>query len=523
MFYIHPLYIFIIAIFSFIIVFSQMYFKGRFSKKYLLIFFVNTLFSGTVWGFYETVLKDLDWFNNLFIYYAIFNFTLFFIALLINLRGSFNAHNFYGLLTKSVKKTKWSLYLMLDAKDRIKDISENFLNEFGLEFKKVKNKNFFDIIEKCIRIKTYNGVEINNKELRKHYKNYKKEAINKSEGERRELVFLNFEGSQVIAILQETPFFSLSKYKGRILIGEKKNDFSMLDTEKKLRDLTEEHNSLISRFQAMIDLTEEGVCFIDMKENYVWGNNTFKDLLKIDHNALGISDLLHKIHPDHESIFMNKIRNLSQIDPKSNFTIQIARKEEYFIAALKLHRLFTNEDSVIICTINDVSVNNFTKSGMQELDSLKCESELAADLHKVIQSKRPFYYIMLKIVSVKEINERHSWAIGNYFLNEYVKQLKKNFVSESSSLYRLSGVDFALTITDLQKMELFKKLIQSGHTLDKTVEMGNISETVRVKMGILTERDASKAEEFIKNGTQALKFACSPNYNKYYYYYDSRH
>ena len=154
---------------------------------------------------------------------------------------------------------------MVDHKERIKDISISLLRELNLDKADVVGKKLFSVFGTKIRFTKLNGEDVNNRTIEKYYNDYKK-TVKANDSEDQELHFLNFNGETVILHLNMQPLFALGKYRGRMCVGEKKTDEALMVVERELKKVDHELESIRHKFIATLELSEDGLFYIDLDE-----------------------------------------------------------------------------------------------------------------------------------------------------------------------------------------------------------------------------------------------------------------
>ena len=123
--------------------------------------------------FNNNVLDDLFG-QETYDYYSIFILAIFVIEIMITFNTSLLKVQHYDLLVKMLKNSKFNIYYMVDQKERVKDISVNFLLEIGLDKEDVIGKKISNILNKRIRISKINDLKSNNKSFQQWSQSYSK-------------------------------------------------------------------------------------------------------------------------------------------------------------------------------------------------------------------------------------------------------------------------------------------------------------------------------------------------------------
>jgi PAS domain-containing protein len=241
-----------------------------------------------VFVMYNTLILGVSVYEDAYIIFNFFVYLVFILVLFSTFKTAILKANHYQLFVKSIKNSKWNAYYVVDAKEKIRDMSSSLLHELNLEKEDIIGKKFFSVLNKTIRFTKLNGQEINNRSLETYFLNYKEHA-KPGDSEVQELTFLNFDGNPVILHMVMQPVYVLGKYKGRICVGEKKTDFDLLAVEKELNERSTELESIRHKFIATLEISEEGLFYIDLDERTIWASDALVSMLQLPGNTLDLT------------------------------------------------------------------------------------------------------------------------------------------------------------------------------------------------------------------------------------------
>lgn len=517
----HPIYPLIISIFTLVLVVMQSIQSEKLLKNRLVIAFFNIAIAVMVFVVYNNFVLGNETYTLL---YIIFNFAVYFIFIMVlyfAFKTSALKANHYQLFVKSIKNSRWNAYYVVDKKERVKDISLSLLQELGIEKDEIIGKKLFNMLNKTVRFTRLNGLDINNKQLENYYKNYKENA-KPNDSEVQELQFLNDTGNPIILRLVMQPVFALGKYKGRICVGEKKTDFNLLAVEKELNDRSSELESIRHKFIATLELSEEGLFYIDLDERTIWASDSLVSLLGLPSNLLDLTDFRRLIEPEDLKKYLALLGDLTINKTQYQTSYRIKVKGGYIWFKEKGKRLFEDTNSAIIMgTLNPMKTKHFQASQIDVLDLLKDRNEFMAHMHKLFNDNRYFQLVVFRLQNIPKINEDYGREVGNMFIAEYIKKMSSSFVSESGDIFRITGIEFAITITDPRKMEVLSNGVKSNPTfLNLNMQYGSISEALEVFAGIAVGgSDAHEEHQLYQAAYQALKISLNPQFSSHGCYY----
>ena len=440
---------------------------------------------------------------------------------LITVNNSNQKRSDYVQFIDSLNNTSWNVYYVCDKKDRIKEISESLLIDLGLKKEQVIGKKAFDVFDQTIRFTQVNDVEITNKELREYYKTFS-QTTSVGQEIKRELYFKNCNGQTIVLNLIEKPLFVSGKYRGRLNIGQKKNDLGLAGVERELLDRNQALESIQYKFIAALELTEEGIFFNDLDQNYIWANDILVKDLRLASNTIAYMSYRDLVYPEDLEIYTNTIRSLTPERPNYSLTYRLKIGNRYEFVKESGKRIFDDPHSnVILGFSRKIDSNHFEKTNMPEIDSAKSVDELLVELESLYNDRRIFQLVCVNLTTLPDINNRCGRGVGNMIMNEYLKRLKTNFMSDSAILYRASGLVFYFIITDTRKMDFFKRgLTADPMSMNLSLNYGTLHAELKVNIGVAESMaDGLNKEELIRNCNTAINTSLNPNYSLNYAYF----
>lgn len=514
----YPLIPMILSIAMVVLLICSSVMEMQILKRRLIAAFLNTFAWVAVYAVFDEMIKGESVELVIFIY-ACVTYLAFGLVSLMSIKEAIVSHQNYQAFVNAINKTKFNAYYAVDSHERVVDISESILVELGLKKEEVIGKKIFDIFDKTIRFTKLNDAQISNKTLREFYLGYKRE-VKPNEQSKREIELQNYKGELAIFNLIEQPTFVLGRYSGRINVGEKKSTSSLMNVEKELLEKNSELESIRYKFIATLELTEEGLFYVDLDEKYIWGTDAYMKSLRLSSNTVSIDDFQKYMHKDDLAKYANTLQGLTPNNPRYQITYRYLQNDNYIWIKEVGKRIFDDPNAnVILGFVKEANVNQYEHSNIPELDSIKDDIEMSRDVTKLYENNRIFELAIIRLKNIPEINEKYNRSVGNMMIGEYLRKLRQTFMSENSQLYRVGGLDFVLTITDLRKMDVFKKMLEAdGNSLNLPMEYGSIKETLKVDIGIAnSSSDAVNASDLYQCARQALKVA--NNFGKGYCYY----
>jgi GGDEF domain-containing protein len=152
----------------------------------------------------------------------------------------------------------------------------------------------------------------------------------------------------------------------------------------------------------------------------------------------------------------------------------------------------------------------FPETLIHEIDSLPTEQQLVQYLNQALKDTEPFYFIMIQLTNIPDINNRFGRDVGNLMIAEYIKKMRYHFAKDVNSIFRITGIQFALIIKEQRKYEVLYRALQSGGDLvNLMLNIGGIQQVVYPNLGIVKHEPWSThtLNELISLGNKALNEA----------------
>jgi GGDEF domain-containing protein len=432
----------------------------------------------------EQVLAMLG--NNVYIGIQVYIYLASIILLYQAFKHATLKSNHYALFIKAIKNSKFNVYYIVDNQERIKDVSLGFLQEIALEKEDVIGKKLQHVLSKAIRIKSLDQKEATLKELTTYYQQYKKSA-RMHQADVQDITFLNAMGELTYFHFILQPVFVLGKYRGRVAIGEKKTDLEMLAVEKELEESNKELESIRLKFIATLELTEEGLFSINLLDETMWLSQPLTTILSFQTEEISLDIFKQRIFKEDVEKRDYTISKLSETDPNYEITYRI-RVKEAFIWVREKGKVLIDGDAIksIMGAIYEVKTKHFMNSDIPTLDEVSTYHHVYAHVKSLKEENKFFELLYVQMHNLPQINDTYGRDVGNLFISEYVKQLKKTFVSESGNIFRMSGSTFLVTITDPRKIDMLNKGMDTkGPFMDVVMNYGNIQTSLKVRAVLL--------------------------------------
>lgn len=482
---------------------AKLIFAGTLIISYSLIIFV----------FYEDTLTN-ELREKVFKYIYFATYLLIGVSFALNSNSGISKKYLNSEYYKCLESEK--LFVLIDKNDRIKDASKLLQDNFS-DDKKIIGKKFMDVFSEHFTLAAINDQPFKNEDLEKIFNDLKKET--KTQVIHRELkVYKRSNNKPFVLRFDDHIIAEGPKFKGHILIGTKRSGNEMLEVEEKLESSREDLDTIRLRFRTELELTNEAFFFYNINEKSYWINDICKEALGFNKNSISLEEFTSFIHKDDYNYFLERIKQLKADD--TDYEIKYRFKTGFSYSYVEERgRLLLTKKPEIMGFLEVFNSNRFQHTGKAELDNLKDEDDMRASLNRLLSNNQTFQVVLFRFNTMEEINEEHGRKIGNYIMGQYVKMIEKNFVDDNE-IYRVSGLEFIMFVTDPRKMQLLKHHLEKGTLLEIKKSLGSSKEIcLKVSMGIVESTDYKARPDMIKAAYQCLKLAKMDQVKTDYVYY----
>ena len=491
-------------------------------KPQVIINFVNIL----IGVFFLMFAKDIEIYNfeknfeELSVISMVFNsyfslFILIFIIIFFNkFKYALRQQKYYRLVVNSVKNTKWNIFYIIDRKDRIIDISTSLLEELGRTRNEVYKRNVFTVFEESIDFIKLNGRTSTTMSFRHSYKDYENHA-KENQATVNHIHILNYKSKEIVIKFTETPIFLGGEYRGRMVIGEKRSEQTVLEVEKELVKYKGESADIRTKFVSLLELLDDGVYIRSDVNNYVWLTDNMKESLRLNRNSLSISDFEKLIHEEDYATYKSQVASVNRVNKTYQIKYRIKVGNRYLWSYEKGKMVLEEGKEQIIATNKLMDIASDTSLGID----MPLLSDLNNDMNNLIERNKGFALFVMNLPDLQRVNEKHGYDVGNKVLVEYAKTLLNEYSYEDTQLYYIKGASFGLLVSN---QEIFNKIDDemrtSGQLFNKEVTIAGIEELIKpISSLTICPTNVKTTEELLKVSQTLIEEAKRLNKNYIYY------
>jgi GGDEF domain-containing protein len=334
-----------------------------------------------------------------------------------------------------------------------------------------------------------------------------------------------------VVFLEETEVTEYSRYllyfsviilaftfKNKIKITQNLTDYDFFELEKELESVKNNSELLRKRFINTIGLLNEGLIFYDEDMKGLFLTEEVLKIVSLNTPQITIEEYQDLINPEDLSAYIQTIKKVSKKLPEFIHKYRLRINQSYTWVE-ENGKLFTHDNkNYVISTIRKLEIKLFPETSIQIVDSLPNEDELTKVVSALRKEKKTFHLAMMHLTNIPDTNKRFGRDVGNLMIAEYIKQMRYHFARESNTIFRISGIQFAIIIEDEQRFaNLHRALVSGGDLINVRINVGGIVNVVYPNIGIVKNDpwDNTDISEFISLSNKALEEAIRNNKQNY--------
>ncbi|NLF49172.1 MAG: diguanylate cyclase, partial [Acholeplasmataceae bacterium] len=299
-------------------------------------------------------------------------------------------------------------------------------------------------------------------------------------------------------------------FRRKIRITQNLTDYDFFELEKELEETKSASELLRERYIATIGLVSEALIFYNEELSGLFVTDQFLAITNTKQNEWTLEQYVANIYEDDQTAYLSTVKKITKKSPgfdmkyrfkRGGTTVWLEEKGRVFEFDKKIH---------LISSIRAIDMKLFPETLIHEIDSLPTEQQLVQYLNQALKDTEPFYFIMIQLTNIPDINNRFGRDVGNLMIAEYIKKMRYHFAKDVNSIFRITGIQFALIIKEQRKYEVLYRALQSGGDLvNLMLNIGGIQQVVYPNLGIVKHEPWSThtLNELISLGNKALNEA----------------
>lgn len=307
-------------------------------------------------------------------------------------------------------------------------------------------------------------------------------------------------------------------FKNKIRVTQNLTDYDFFELEKELASVNDSSDLLRKRFINTIGLMNDGLIFYEADMSSVFLTEEILKILNIKQSEISLEAYIDYIHPEDRTAYSQTIKKVSKKLPDLNHKYRLKMPGGYTWVEEKGKSFSHNNKDYLMSNIKKLDIKIFPETSVQIVDSLPNEDELTNTISQLRKEKQPFYLAMMHLTNIPDINKRFGRDVGNLMIAEYIKQMKYHYARENNTIFRITGIQFAVIISDEQRYaNLHRALVSGGDLINVRINIGGILQIVYPNIGIIKNDPWENVDisEFISLSNKALEEAIRNNKQNY--------
>jgi GGDEF domain-containing protein len=307
-------------------------------------------------------------------------------------------------------------------------------------------------------------------------------------------------------------------FKNKIKITQNLTDYDFFELEKELNNTRDSSELLRKRFIHTIGLLNDGLIFYDDDRNGLFMTDEVLKIINADKPQMTLEEYSSYLHPEDKASYIINLKKVSKKIPEFLHKYRLKIGDTYTWVEEKLKIFSHDKLDYLISVIKKLDIKLFPETSLQLVDGLPGEDDLTNQISYLRKERKPFYLAMMHLTNIPDINKRFGRDVGNLMIAEYIKQMKFHFAKDNYTVFRVTGIQFAVIIEDEQRYaNLHRALVSGGDLINVRINVGGIVQIVYPNIGIIKNDPWQSIEitEFISLSNKALEEAIRNNKQNY--------
>ncbi len=296
-------------------------------------------------------------------------------------------------------------------------------------------------------------------------------------------------------------------FTAKIRITQNLTDYDFFEMEKELDEIKSSSELLRLRYISTIGLVSDALLFYNDDLNGFFVTEQFQRIIDQKQTEFTLDEYAELIHIDDRSQYLTTIRKVGKKTPAFDFKYRVMRNGVYIWVEERAKVFEFDKKIQLISIIKGIDMKLFPETLIHEIDSLPTEQHLVQYLTQASKEPEAFYLVMIQLTNIPDINQRFGRDVGNLMIAEYIKKMRYHFAKDMNSIFRITGIQFALIIKEQRKYDVLLRALQSGGDLiNLAINIGGIQQVVYPNLGVIKHEPWSSysLNEFVNLASKAL-------------------
>lgn len=296
-------------------------------------------------------------------------------------------------------------------------------------------------------------------------------------------------------------------FTSKIRITQNLTDYDFFEMEKELDEIKSSSELLRLRYISTIGLVPDALLFYNDDLNGFFVTEQFQRIIDIKQTEFTLEEYAELIHNDDRNQYLTTIRKVSKKTPAFDLKYRVLRNGVYIWVEERAKVFEFDKKIQLISMIKGIDMKLFPETLIHEIDSLPTEQHLIQYLTQASKEPEAYYLVMIQLTNIPDINQRFGRDVGNLMIAEYIKKMRYHFAKDMNSIFRITGIQFALIIKEQRKYDVLLRALQSGGDLiNLAINIGGIQQVVYPNLGVIKHEPWStySLNEFVGLASKAL-------------------
>ncbi len=296
-------------------------------------------------------------------------------------------------------------------------------------------------------------------------------------------------------------------FTSKIRITQNLTDYDFFEMEKELDEIKSSSELLRLRYISTIGLVPDALLFYNDDLNGFFVTEQFQRIIDIKKTEFTLDEYAELIHNDDRNQYLTTIRKVSKKTPAFDLKYRVLRNGVYIWVEERAKVFEFDKKIQLISIIKGIDMKLFPETLIHEIDSVPTEQHLIQYLTQASKEPEAYYLVMIQLTNIPDINQRFGRDVGNLMIAEYIKKMRYHFAKDMNSIFRITGIQFALIIKEQRKYDVLLRALQSGGDLiNLAINIGGIQQVVYPNLGVIKHEPWStySLNEFVGLASKAL-------------------
>ncbi|MFA5006339.1 MAG: PAS domain-containing protein [Candidatus Izemoplasmatales bacterium] len=299
-------------------------------------------------------------------------------------------------------------------------------------------------------------------------------------------------------------------FRSKIRITRNLTDYDFFELEKELDEVKDASELLRLRYISTIGLLNEALAFHDAEAGTLFVTDQFRKIGELEKSEFTLDEYAELIHQDDRAQYLSAIRKASKKNPSYDIKYRVLRPSGVVWVEERGKAFEFGGKVQVVASTRAIDMRLFPETLIHELDSVPTEQQLVQYLTQILKEPETFYLVMIQLTNIPDVNARFGRDVGNLMIAEYIKKMRYHFAKDVNSIFRITGIQFALVIREQRKYDVLLRALQSGGELiNLMINIGGIQQVVYPNLGVIKHEPWStySLNEYVSLANKALEEA----------------